>query len=272
MSGVYAGAALGGLGGYIAEHFGWRQGFNWFGVTGVLYAGLLVFLLRDRPKAAAGADQVIEPTSSPNASVTEALRALFGQRSFLALLVYFSLFSAANWCLNGWLPTYLREQFHLGEGKAGLSATAYIQLASFVGVLVGGAWSDWWVRRNPRGRLYVPMLGFCVGGPFLFLMASTDAFALAIAGMVVYGLSRGFSDTSTMPILCQVVSARYRATGYGFLNLFSTFVGGVMIYVGGALRDRQVSLSVIFEASAVGLVLAGLALLILKPRQELEIM
>jgi MFS transporter, Spinster family, sphingosine-1-phosphate transporter len=270
MSGVYAGAALGGLGGVVAEHYGWRQGFNWFGITGIIYAVVLVFLLMDAQREA---EQSPASTVSPEAagvSVPEALRALFGQPSFLALATYFSLFALANWGINGWLPTYLREQFKLGQGKAGLSATGYIQVASFVGVLLGGAWSDWWVRRNPRGRLYVPLIGFCVGGPFLFLMASTDAFALAVAGMLIYGLGRGFSDSNTMPILCQVVSAKYRATGYGFLNLFSTFVGGAMIYAGGALRDRHVDLSKIFQASAVGLVIAGLTLLALKPRRDLE--
>src|SRR5438876_362936 len=30
MSGIYAGAALGGIGGYIAERFGWRMGFQLF--------------------------------------------------------------------------------------------------------------------------------------------------------------------------------------------------------------------------------------------------
>jgi predicted MFS family arabinose efflux permease len=270
MSGVYAGAALGGLGGYVAEHYGWRQGFNWFGAAGVCYSVLLFFLLPNRAKSASPANPGSHPPTESPASAPEALRALFGQPSFLALLAYFSLFALANWGINGWLPTYLQEQFKLGAGKAGLSATGYIQLASFLGVLLGGAWSDAWARRNPRGRLYVPMLGFCVGGPFLFLMASTDAFAVAVAGMVIYGLGRGFSDTSTMPMLCQVVSAKYRATGYGFLNLFSTFVGGAMIYAGGALRDAHVDLSKVFQASAVGLVVAGITLLALKPRRDLE--
>jgi len=67
------------------------------------------------------------------------LKALFGQPSFLALLSYFCLFALANWGINGWLPTYLREHFKLGLGAAGLSATGYIQLASFVGVLIGGS-------------------------------------------------------------------------------------------------------------------------------------
>ncbi len=269
MSGVYAGAALGGLGGYVAEHFGWRQGFNWFGLAGLAYAVVLFFALHDRRELTAG-DAATSPTDSEKTSVLDSLRALFGQPSFLALLSYFTLFALANWGINGWLPTYLRERFKLGEGKAGLSATGYIQVASFVGVLIGGAWSDRWVRRNPRGRLYVPVIGFCVGGPFLFLMASTDAFAVAILGMLVYGLGRGFSDTSTMPILCQIVRSKYRATGYGFLNLFSTFMGGAMIYVGGAMRDAHVDLSKVFQFSAVGLVVAGLTLLLIRPNRATE--
>lgn len=269
MSGVYAGAALGGLGGYVAEHYSWRQGFTWFGVAGVFYAFVLLFMLRDRhasvaPSANSSGDD------SDRVSVSSALKALFGQPSFLALLSYFCLFALANWGINGWLPTYLREHFKLGLGAAGLSATGYIQLASFVGVLIGGFWSDRWVRRNPRGRLYVPVIGFCLGGPFLFLMASTNAFAIAIIGMLVYGLGRGFSDTSTMPILCQIVDRRYRATGYGFLNLFSTFVGGAMIYAGGALRDANVDLSKVFQFSAIGLVVAALSLLLIRPNRDRE--
>ena len=45
--------------------------------------------------------------------------------------------------------------------------------------------------------------------------------ALAIAGLSIYGLMRSFSDANLMPILCQVADSRYRATGYGVLNMFS---------------------------------------------------
>jgi MFS family permease len=269
MSGVYAGAALGGLGGYVAEHYGWRNGFTWFGLAGVSYAVVLFLFLHDRREIAAREATASSPAPE-KMSVLQCVRALFGQPSFLALLAYFTLFALANWGINGWLPTYLREQFKLGEGQAGLSATGYIQVASFAGVLLGGVWSDRWVRRNPRGRLYVPLVGFCVGGPFLFLMASTDAFAVAILGMLIYGLGRGFSDTSTMPILCQIVSPKYRATGYGFLNMFSTLVGGVMIYAGGALRDAHIDLSKVFQFSAGGLVIAGLTLLAIRPNRTTE--
>ena len=49
-SGVYAGMALGGTGGYIAEYWGWRYGFHLFGIIGVAYAVILFIILRDAPK------------------------------------------------------------------------------------------------------------------------------------------------------------------------------------------------------------------------------
>src|SRR5687768_3378444 len=47
MSGIYAGAALGGIGGFIAERYSWRAGFNIFGFAGIAYAVVLSFFLRD---------------------------------------------------------------------------------------------------------------------------------------------------------------------------------------------------------------------------------
>ena len=66
------------------------------------------------------------------------------------------------------------------------------------------------------------------------------------------------------------MSARFRATGYGFLNFFSTLAGGVMIYVGGALRDSHVDLSRVFQFSAVGLIFAALCLLAIRTNREVE--
>jgi predicted MFS family arabinose efflux permease len=267
MSGLYTGAALGGLGGYIADHYGWRDGFTWFGVLGIAYSFVLLACLRGGSPGDSTAPNSRAPESE-KCRWSEALRTLFGQASFFALLTYLSLAALAAWGITGWLPTFLREQFSLGQGKAGLAATGYVQLGSYLGVLIGGAWSDRWVQRTPRGRLYVVVIGFCIGGPSLCLMASTGQFAVAIAGMLFYGLARGFSDANVMPILCQIVGGKYRATGYGFLNLFSTFTGGAMIYAGGVLRDANVSLVKVFQASAIGLVIAGCILLAVRPTRE----
>lgn len=112
------------------------------------------------------------------------------------------------------------------------------------------------------------MIGFIIGGPFLFLMASTRLFGIAIASIILFGLAKGFNDANFMPIICQVVDERYRATGYGIMSFFSVIAGGIMIYIGGALKDANISLSVVYQISAVGVLLSGLLLLALRLKKE----
>jgi MFS family permease len=261
MSGIYAGAALGGIGGYVAEHFGWRAGFTWFGAFGVVYAIVLVAFLRDAeaPDASRGGAATVPPIR-----LGPALRALLTQPAFLLLLAINALVGIANWGINGWLPTYLKDHFKLGLGEAGLTATVYIQIASFVGVLAGGVWADRWSRTQPQARALVPAIGFCVVGPCLFFGINADALLLAVAGLVVYGLGRGFFDANLMPVVRTLVSERFSATGYGCLNLVGVMMGGAMIYVGGWLKDANVDLARVFQFSAAGLFVVGLLLFAVK--------
>ena len=261
MCGLYTGLALGGLGGYIAELWGWRYGFHVFGAFGVLYSFLLLFLLKDKKKEERLDLQ--EDIKHPF-SLKEALGSLFKIPSYYIILIFFSVLGMANWLINGWLPTFIKEQFHLGLGSAGISATGYMQVGSFIGVIIGGILADKWVQKNPKGRMNVILLGFCIGTPFLFLLSSTTVFGLAICGMIIFGLARGFNDANLMPLLRQVINPKYLATGYGFLNFLSTIVGGIMVYVGGALKDANVSLAITFQVVAVLLLLATLSLRFIK--------
>ncbi|HTN38336.1 MAG TPA: MFS transporter [Arachidicoccus sp.] len=292
MSGLYAGLALGGVGGFIAERFGWRFGFHVFGVFGILYSLVLLFVLKDLPDRAAvdktaksnptnttitGMESegiLMEPAAGtdmdqpPKINMVLALKELFGQTSFIILLIYFAILGMVNWLVYGWLPTFLKHQYHLDLGTAGISATLYIQIGSFIGVVVGGILADRWARRNPKGRIYVLIIGFSLGAPFLFLMASTSVFYIAIIAMLIFGLARGFSDANHMPILRQIADNRYIATGYGFLNALGTIVGGGMVYVGGALRDAAINLAVIYEVAAVLLLVATWLLFRLKIKPD----
>ncbi len=268
ISGLYGGAALGGVGGIIAEHFRWQSAFNLFGGVGIGYSLVLLLALKDAALNP-GEPEIKEPRLQ-DVRLGSALAYLARQGSFWLLLSYFSLLAVAYWAIYGWLPTYLGEHFKLGQGTAGLSATAYLQTASFAGILAGGFWADRWSRCNLRGRIFVPLLGFCAAGPALFLAASTDVLRLAVGGLIVFGMARGFADANNMPILCQITERRYRATAYGVMNFMSCVLGGVMTYAAGALNDAHVGLQSVFRWSAAGVVVAVMLLLPIKPKSELE--
>jgi MFS family permease len=256
MSGVYTGQAVGGIGGYVAESIGWRTGFRLFGGVGIAYALVLALSLRDMGNTTL---ETSDADSKPR--LADALAALLRLRGFQFLLALNILVGAVNWTIYGWLPTYLREHFQLGLGAAGLSATAYIQIASFAGVLIGGAWADRWSRSRPAARALVPALAFCIAGPCLTAAASTHVLPIAIAGLIVFGLARGSFDANQMPILRELAGPRTSATGYGLLNFVSTATGGIMVFAGGAMKDARLDLAYVFQACGVGLVfVAGLLL------------
>ncbi|TKC09893.1 MFS transporter [Pedobacter polaris] len=262
MSGLYAGLALGGLGGYIATIWGWRFGFHAFGAFGIVYSIILLYVLKDKKEPVAETDELMPVTEK--ITPLGALKVLFSERSFYILLFYFAVLGMVNWLVNGWLPTFLKDHFKLDLGAAGFSATGYIQIGSFIGVVAGGILADRWTRKNEKGRLYMLIIGFTLGAPFLFLMASTNVFAIAIVAMLVFGLARGFNDSNLMPILRQVADGRFIATGYGLLNFLSTIVGGSMVYVGGALKDANIDLSIIYQIAAIIMLIATWSLFAVK--------
>lgn len=263
MSGTMIGAALGGLGGWLAERHEWSYAFNVFGMIGIFYAAFLWFMLRDAPREREPGASAAQ--AAPKTSFVAAVASLFGRGSFLLALSFWGLFGLAGWALVGWMPTYLGDRFQLRQGVAGLSATGYLQMASLFGVLLGGAWADRWSRTNDRGRIFVPVIGLCVAAPGIFLAARTGCLPLAIAGLILYGFARAFTDANMMPILCLVSDPRYRATGYGILNLFSCVVGGVAIYAGGALRDAEFNLSLLFQLAAASMLVCAALLILVKP-------
>ena len=272
QSGIYAGLALGGIGGYIADFGSWRNCFTWFGAAGMVYAVLLMAVLRDvRERSSMSAKNPRtsgspSPVNSQPVTITETFLALWTQPAFWILVVYFTLPAIAGWVTKNWLPTYLADTFNLKQGPAGLSATGYIHIASFVGVLLGGVVADAWMRKTHRGRIFTSAFGVLLLAPALLGLGFAWSLAAAIAFMILFGLGWGFYDCNNMPILCQIARPEHRATGYGFMNLVSISVGAGATEALGWMRDHGIKFSVAFAVSAaVALLSAGLILLI-KPR------
>jgi MFS family permease len=264
QSGIYAGLALGGIGGYIAESGTWRNCFTWFGSAGVVYAFVLMATLRDAPGSSRNSS-----AKNDSVSIANTLKALWTQPAFWILVVYFTLPAIAGWVTKNWLPTFLADTFNLKQGPAGLSATGYIQIASFAGVLLGGVVADWWMVRTQRGRIFTSAIGVLLLVPALFGLGYAWSLGAAIGCMILFGIGWGFFDSNNMPILCQIARPEHRATGYGFMNLVSISVGAAATVGLGWMRDHGIKFSLAFAASAVvALISAGLILL-LKPRTDL---
>jgi MFS family permease len=261
---IYCGVIAGGFGGYVADapELGWRSAFWACGIFGMLYAVPLVFLLRDAPRGEYSANV-------PKASPTAAAFDLLTNVSFILLVLYFTLPALAGWVVRDWMPAILKDQFNIGQGKAGVTATLYWQAAAIVGALLGGWLADRWMRRSNRGRIYVSAIGMSLIVPAMFGVGNAPTLLVAAAFLVLFGFGWGFFDGNNMPILAQIVRPDLRATGYGVMNFVSISCGGLADWGFGILRDRHVPLNVIFGAFATTAVVSIALVLLIRPKNEL---
>lgn len=235
--------------------------FQLFGGIGVAYSLVLVLLLRDNPRPVLAGGITAAPIK-----VVEPLRSLFGSRKFNLAVAFWTLLGVTTWGFTGWLPTFLIEQFQLPQGRAGLMVTGFMSLGTITGMIVAGAWADRWSRNYPAGRSLVGIIGLAICIPCVFIVANSAVLPLTLGALVLFGLTRAFPDANMMPILFDITDDRYRATGFGILNAFSTIAGGTVIYIGGALRDAQVNVTAIFYGGAVGMVVCMGLLWLIRPR------
>jgi MFS family permease len=292
----------GGFGGHVASEpaLGWRFAFTVCGAFGMLYAGPLVVLLRDATKSKslsqkgriregeAPAEPVFArltarqerhpPTSKTDSEERETSKAspllaaqqLFANRSFVLLVLYFTLPALAGWIVRDWMPSILKKQFDIGQGEAGVAATVYWQIAAIVGAVAGGWLADRWMRRSQRGRIVASALGMSLIAPAIFGMGSAGSLTVAVGFLILFGVGWGFFDTNNMPILSQIVSPELRATGYGVMNFVSISCGGLADWGFGALRDRQVPIDAIFSVFASLAIVSVILVLLIKPRNDLS--
>ena len=234
MTGLYTGQAIGGFGATLAAALSWQQAFHWFGVVGIIYAIILILFLYEKP------NQIKDkpaPEAVKKANPLAGLGIVLSNWAFWVILFYFAAPSLPGWATKNWLPTLFAESLDIPMSKAGPISTITIALSSFVGVIVGGILSDKWVQKNIRGRVYTGAIGLGMTIPALALLGFGESFIAVVGAGLLFGVGYGIFDANNMPILCQFISAKYRATAYGIMNMVGVFAGAAVTQVLGKWTD-----------------------------------
>lgn len=238
MTGLYVGQAVGGFGATIAATFSWHSTFYWFGIIGIAYSVVLALLLHDKPKAAAAVAASPNPaTLMKKESLWRGLSVVLSTWAFWVILIYFAVPSLPGWATKNWLPTLFADSLGLDMAQAGPMSTITIAASSFVGVLLGGVLSDKWVLRNIRGRIYTSAIGLGMTIPALVLLGFGHSVVAVVGAGMLFGIGFGMFDANNMPILCQIISAKYRATAYGVMNMVGVFAGAAVTQLLGKWTD-----------------------------------
>ncbi|MBQ2367485.1 MAG: MFS transporter [Bacteroidaceae bacterium] len=263
MTGLYMGQAIGGFGATVAAAFTWHTAFHWFGIIGIVYAMLLALFLKDIKR------EPVQTKVQPSADghkFSKGLVLLFSNIAFWVILFFFASSSLPGWATKNWLPTLYAESLNIPMSEAGPISTITIAASSFVGVIFGGMLSDRWVQKNLRGRIYTSAIGMGLTIPSLVLIGIGDSFAAVVCAGLLFGVGYGMFDANNMPILCQFVSSKQRATAYGIMNMVGVFSGAAITQVLGKWTDGG-QLGYGFAVLGAVVFVAMLAqLLLLKPK------
>lgn len=237
MTGLYTGQAIGGFGATVAAAYTWHTTFHWFGIIGIIYAAILIFFLRENKEHITIEKLNSAQTSRGTNSILKSLSLLFSNIAFWVILFYFAAPSLPGWATKNWLPTLFSENLHLEMSAAGPLSTITIAISSFIGVIAGGVLSDKWVQKNIRGRVYTGAIGLSMTIPALMLLGFGHNLIGIVGAGLLFGIGYGIFDANNMPILCQFVSAKQRATAYGIMNMTGVFAGAAVTSFLGKWTD-----------------------------------
>jgi len=277
QSSVYAGTIAGGsLAGVMGQYYGWRSSFYLFGSLGVVYGIVLLLLLREpaRDKASIvlkenGANQnLFESLLESMRALVQAIRnmiptirELFGNPMVRILTIVFVGANFVAMIFLTWMPSFLNRKFNMSLAMAGLSGTAYLQIASVLGVISGGILADKLIRRHRGGRMLTQAIGLLLGVPFIFLAGWTLSVPVLILALVGFGYLKGFYDANIWASLHDVVRPERRASAVGFMNSIGWFGGGIAPVAIAAASDHY-GMSACISANSLVYLFFGLLLLV----------
>ncbi len=225
---LYAGIIGSGiLGGYIAEHYGWRAAFFIFGGIGILLFALMYFRLEDgKPRE----------EKAISLSLADGVKLLLQKKTTILLTGAFTCMVFVNVGYLTWTPTFLHEKFSVSVSEAGFSSMFYHHIFAFVGVMIAGKLSDKLASKKRIMRLKVQAWALLLGAPFIILMGVASSLIWVYVGLALFGLFRGMYDSNIYASLFSVVDEKIRASVSAAMIMFAYIIGSLAPVILGFIK------------------------------------
>jgi hypothetical protein len=177
------------------------------------------------------------------------------------LCVVFPVFVFGLWLLYGWLPNFLHEKFSLDLTDAAFNATAYLQGATFLGILGGGVLADWLFHRTRAARFWLLVASLILCAPCLHAIGHCGALGATRIAAAGFGLCSGLLMGNIFPAAFEVVSLNARASAVGLLNFFGAGLSGCALLFGGMWKET-VGIERLLTGTALAYLAAALLLML----------
>ena len=231
QSALYVGTIGGGfLAGLLGQMFGWKSSFFVFGGLGVILSIAMHFRMKR-------SHSVSPVATGKKPSVKEVLRTLVKIRTAVIFSLVLGLSTFVSIGYLAWMPIYLHDTFHLSLASAGFFSVFYNLIFAFVGVMLGGKFSDKFVQTYPSFRLNLAGIALLLGIPSLYFMGASNDLTIVYIALGGYGFCRGLFDSNIYASLFDVVPQRFHASAAGLMVAFSFMVGSLAPLTLGAMKQ-----------------------------------
>ena len=206
------------IGAYIAALIDWRAAFVIMGLAGIAFAPVVLWAVRDRPRAA------------PEAEAMVAFRGVFSvlarKPSFWLMAFAASASSLVGYGLALWVPSILMRSFGLDIIGAGQFMGSLLLVGGTAGVLAGGFLADRLGRANRAWYARLPAVAWLITAPFYLagLLSPTTPVLAWLLLLLPNALNILWLGPVTTAVQ-HLVDRPMRATAAASFLLINNFVG-----------------------------------------------
>lgn len=216
-------------GGLLAQSLGWRTAFVVMGAISVVFAPLVLVVLRRRQSM---------PTAPADSGVHSAKAwDLLRKPSFVIIVLGAACISVAGYSLTTFAPAYLVRTRGMSLGEVGVQYGIASGLTGILGLLIVGRIADRLSARDPRWLLWLVAVMTAAMLPFSALAFLVDNRVLCVWFISLsYVVGTAYMAPSIAAIQ-RLARVEQRATASAIFLFFSAVVGSAGPFLTGVISD-----------------------------------
>lgn len=222
----FAGAGAGGIlafivGGYIAQHYGWRAVFIAFGLPGLIIALIVLLFVREPVRKSEPAKQGQTPAAAMLRETWQIVRSPGLGSLYLATGVYMlSVVGVATWTV----PFFMRS-FDVDLATVGIIMGLGSGVFGIIGQVGAGVIFDWARRFGPRGPLTVVAIGSVIHIAAVLLVVLSGNLAVTIGALCLMGATTTINAGPTNAAISEIAPSASRGTSFALYSVISNVIG-----------------------------------------------
>ena len=229
------------LGGWVAQHYGWRMALMVVGLPGVLVAIVVRLTVKEPPRGLSDGKFVKVAAALP---IRQVFKTVTKKKTVVYLLIAASFASFSTVGGMVWFPPFLQRSFGLTPAELGATWGIITGITGAIGSFGAGWLVDKFSTKSPKYFMLFPAMAMAISFPFYILATISTQFWMAFAFLLVPATL----NNSWIPAALSSTQSLAPIAMRALLGMFVTFAANLIGHgfappVIGALSDLFGSLT-----------------------------